>query len=238
MSRTLTRRHMGHDDILEAHPVEVTLNYVLVSAAPILALYLLFRWLWGNSMLTTVTQLLAPGYNSQGLASVWFIFVWGTVGTLLLTKLFGRDDYSYESRGVRVLRGWWVSLNAGVFEEFVYRAWLFLIVMPVLQFVNFITFGLVEWVYSWWLPVVNWATFGALEPQLLHSGWLLGAAISMAASMFSDAHKYLGWIGYINSWFLGMIMFFLVFNYGLLTAIVAHVLYDVVVLTTRTLLSD
>lgn len=53
----------------------------------------------------------------------------------------------------------------------------------------------------------------------------------MSASVsFRDQHEYLGWFGWINSWFMGMVFFWLLFNYGLFTAIAAHALYDMIIL--------
>ncbi len=40
-------------------------------------------------------------------------------------------------------------------------------------------------------------------------------------------------VGLVNAWFGGMVMFWLMFHYGLWTAIVAHILYDICVFTSR-----
>ena len=103
----------------------------------------------------------------------------------------------------------------------------------------FLHFDLTEWIYVHWLvPLANWSTFHALQPQLMHSGsWVFGAAIVSASVSFRNAHKHLGFIGYVNSWFLGMVFFYLMFNYGLLTAIAAHFLYDAIIFTVEALLS-
>ena len=103
----------------------------------------------------------------------------------------------------------------------------------MLPFLNLITFGLLEWLYTNVLvPVANWATFGALSEFLFHpASWVVGAAIISANGFFRDGHKGNGFIGWVNSWFIGMVLFYLMLNYGLWTAIVAHILYDVVVFT-------
>lgn len=110
--------------------------------------------------------------------------------------------------------------------------------MIMLTFFNWITFGLVHWFFAnLFIPVANWLTFGALAPQLLATNWVLGAAIVSAAGDFRDAHKYLGLLGYINSWFMGMLLFWLMFRYGIFTAMVAHAIYDMILFVARALKS-
>jgi hypothetical protein len=66
---------------------------------------------------------------------------------------------------------------------------------------------------------------------------LIGAALVLASVKFRDAHHeedlpwFLNLFRKINAWFGGMVMFWLMLNFGLLTAIVAHVLYDAIVFT-------
>lgn len=44
---------------------------------------------------------------------------------------------------------------------------------------------------------------------------------------------YLGWFGFINSWFIGLYFFCLTFTFGLIAAIVVHVTYDVLIFVIR-----
>jgi hypothetical protein len=113
-----------------------------------------------------------------------------------------------------------------------------MIAMIVLPFLNFLLFGfipgyegLLHWLYGYaFVPLADFVTFGALHDMLFHPvSWTIGAAIITANGSFMDAHEQNGIFNQINSWFIGMVMFYLMFHYGLLTAIVAHVLYDVVV---------
>lgn len=184
---------------------------------------------WGDHMLMSFADITSGDVSGEGLGRVWFIFAWALAVTVLLIFVKGLS-YSHESRLIRSIKGSWLSLNAGVFEELVFRWMLFFTAMIMLPFLNFVTFGLVKWFYvELLIPVANWFTFGALEPHLAGGSWVLGAAIISVNADFRDGHKYLGPLGWINSWFIGMVMFYLVLNYNLQTAIVAHVLYDLII---------
>jgi hypothetical protein len=37
----------------------------------------------------------------------------------------------------------------------------------------------------------------------------------------------------VNSWFLGMVLFYIMFHYGLLSAIIVHFIYDFIIFTIR-----
>lgn len=216
------------NSIFELPSMLLTLSYaVLFTLNGILLAFLAF--FWGDSLLLSFSDITRGDVSGEGLGHVWFIFVWALAVTLLLFLLKGRS-YSYDSRLIRSIKGAWASLNAGIFEELVFRWMLFFIAMITLPFFNFITFGLVKWFYvELLIPVANWSTFGALEPHLMSGSWVLGAAIISVNADFRDGHKYLGLLGWVNSWFIGMVMFYLVLNYNLQTAIVAHVLYDLII---------
>lgn len=169
------------------------------------------------------------GSMLDGLIKVWPMFAWGA-GTTLLFGLGAiiRRKPREEEPGYTFVKGTWISLNAGFFEELLHR-WMGLFgALFILKLVNTVTFGLTKWIYVHGaIPFANWITFGLLEPQLHSSqGWLFAAAILSANGKFQEGHKYLGLLGWVNSWFIGMVMFYLVFNYGLWTAIVAHIVYD------------
>ncbi|HMO22056.1 MAG TPA: hypothetical protein PKC98_13950, partial [Candidatus Melainabacteria bacterium] len=50
-----------------------------------------------------------------------------------------------------------------------------------------------------------------------------------ANSRFRDGHKYQGFLGWVNSWFLGMVFFYMTLTYGLVAAIAVHFLYDMII---------
>lgn len=219
------------------HPLERSWSDITVGyGIALLGSWLFFLFLqhfWGEYMLIDLKALNGQGDTGAGLTKVWFIFAWALVASLVIGLVLNRWHVSYKSRFVLLIKGLWFSLNAGFFEELIYRAFAFMSAMVILPFVNFITFGFMRWLYSEALvPLANFMTFGALEPQLLgHSNWVFGAAIVSASIKFRNDHKHLGSIGMINAWFLSMVMFYLVFNYGIVTAIVAHVVYDAIVFT-------
>lgn len=211
----------------------ITVAYV-IHLAIVFAVYWFLNHFWGEYVLMTFSDLEGKGQAlSEGLSKVWFIFIWGVIGTVILYSISSSVKRYYVSPSEVFFKGWWVSLNAGVFEELIYRWLMFFIAMVMIPFSNVITFGFVKWMYvEALIPLANWATFGALEPQLLSSNWVLGAAVVSACASFRKAHWGNGIFNWINSWFLGMVFFYLVFNYGIGTAIVAHVLYDGVIFTT------
>jgi len=166
--------------------------------------------------------------NLEGIVSVWFVFLWAIVGSFFSKRLI-----TDKSKKDLVIEGIWLGVNAGFWEELIYRWLLFAIAIIVLPFLNWCTFGLIHWVYvSIAIPFTNWITFGFLSPQLLSDNWVLGAAIVSGSNKFMDAHKNNGVLGYINSWFFGLLCFWIVFNYGIFTAIIVHVVYDIVVSST------
>ncbi|HKX73490.1 MAG TPA: hypothetical protein VJM32_05725 [Candidatus Saccharimonadales bacterium] len=167
-----------------------------------------------------------------GLADVWYIFAWAFItsafiATVLVWKRVPRVGSAWAHFG----GGMYTSVRAGVLEELIFR-WLLVLSAPTaLTIINWITLGLVKWVHTHWLlPLANWATLGILEPQLSDANnWVMAAAILYAAGAFRNGHAYLGFFGFINSWFIGMVMFYLVFNHGIITAIVAHFVYDAII---------
>lgn len=83
-------------------------------------------------------------------------------------------------------------------------------------------------------PVANFFTLGLLSDQLTNpANWAIGAAIIASNGFFRDGHKYLGWFGFLNSWFIGMFFFYLMFTYGLPAAILVHFIYDFLIFTVR-----
>ena len=173
----------------------------------------------------------------EGLSSVWFIFVWGAGITLLLglSAIIKETPTSY-GPGEVFKTGTALSLVAGFFEEIIYR-WLALfgsmIVIMVLNYFPF--FGLLGWLYGDILvPLTNWASFGLLESQLYGGyGWLFAAGIVSANMRFQSGHEYQGFFGWVNAWYIGLFLFYLMFTYGLWTAIVAHILYDLCIFWMR-----
>lgn len=131
-----------------------------------------------------------------------------------------------------------VSLVAGVLEEIIFRWALFLLFLFLYAVLNFpfkaIGIDVDPLLHGMFLtPVADLFTFGMLHDVLYHdAGWHVGAAMLTANAFFRDGHKYLGKLGWANSWFMGMYFFWAALRFGLPAAIVAHALYDLTVFGT------
>ena len=62
--------------------------------------------------------------------------------------------------------------------------------------------------------------------------WAVGAAVVSANIFFRDGHKYQGPFGVLNAWFIGLVMFWVMFTYGVWPAIICHFLYDFLIYAT------
>lgn len=208
--------------------------------------FLILNWIWGDMVLVKFHDIW--NHNPDvwgGIKAVWFIFLWGGGFTLVASLIKINTPRTHAADEI-LMFGMWASVNAGIFEEFLYRWLRFGIAMVILPFVNFLLFGwipgfhgLIHVLYGSILaPIANIATFGALSEWLFHpASWTIGAAMISANGRFRAAHFANGWIGWINSWFGGMVLFWVMFNYGLVTAITVHILYDVIVFGTAALMA-
>lgn len=183
-------------------------------------------------------------------AAGWPILAWG-FGVTLVTSMYGRingDGLSLQtlqmfdfktSKAGMFWKGFKLSAWAGIAEEIAFRWLLFYGAFASLAIMNFLFFGwagfgLPEWFHlNVWGAVANWTTFGGLEHWIYYPGtWLIGAAMLYANAFFRDGHKYLGIVGILNSWFIGMFLFYIMFNYGLLAGIMLHFVYDLLIFST------
>lgn len=95
--------------------------------------------------------------------------------------------------------------------------------------------NLIYWFYENVLvTVIHYTTLYQMDSVLYngHDKLFLFGAIA-ANSWFRDGHKYQGWLGYINSWYIGMMLLYAALTYGLWTAIVVHIVYDILHGTSR-----
>lgn len=213
-------------------PAKEVLKENLSVFVPALLVFGFLFYFWRDYILIDFASIWR--FDAAGLGQVWFIFAWA-----VLFALIGSGGIYFVSKATLIGRATWLSLNAAFWEELLYRWLYFASAMIILPFLNWITFGLVKWFYTTlFIPIANFFTLGALEPQLHAANWVLGAAIISAAASFRDAHKYLGLVGFVNSWFLGMVLFWVMLNHGIITAMVAHFVYDLILFGTRALKSD
>ena len=251
---------------------------------------------WWPEILAPFKTFGAPFWVLNGtwrewLGSVWPLFVWGCVVTLVLqlTRNSGFGQFLRprgDTAGEILSKGTLISLWAGIMEELTFRWLLYLGGIIALVVSNWLwgtafvyviltglSIGLILWVNSltkWdnvlpailtgmaclagiialavhglYLDPVKWV-FGALLVPLadftslgkMHTilyqphSWAAGAAVVSVNALFRDGHKYQGWFGWVNSWFLGLVFFWVMFTYGLVAAMVVHFLYDFLIFAT------
>ena len=78
------------------------------------------------------------------------------------------------------------------------------------------------------LPIANFVTLHRLENILYSPTYpkLFIYGLVGANSSFKNGHKYQGIFGYFNSWIIGFILMYAMLTYGLTTAIIIHIIYD------------
>ena len=171
------------------------------------------------------------------LAARWML-AWGT-GITIIFAFFTRDKGDeIRHAEINFLKHAWISVRAGVCEEINFR-WLgFMSWIIIGYFLNwvlggFMGHGLLHWLMIKALgPVADFFTLGLLHNLLTNPAvWAIGLGLINANAAFRDGHKYLGWFGYVNSWFIGMFLFYMMLTYGLLAAIVVHAIYDLLIFT-------
>jgi len=179
----------------------------------------------------------APALWAQ---EAWPVVAWGT-GVSFVCLMLGKGvnrELVDNAEGV-YLTGFGISAWAGIAEEIAFRWIFFLYGMIGIKVGNFIFLGFIpgwgipENIYGYIVgPIANFFTFGLMENWLFHpTHWAIGAAILAANAKFRDGHKYQGPFGIINSWYIGMFFFWIMFTYGLLAAIVVHFVYDFLIFT-------
>lgn len=159
---------------------------------------------------------------------VWLIFL------SLFTLLFSRDKIKWiEVKTIKIKdifsSGFIISVWTGIMEEISFRWLLFFWAIIAVKISNFIFLGfidinIIKWIH---LHIVGYiadvTTFYYLHDLLYHPvSWAVGAGLLTANAAFRDGHKYQGYIGWIDSWFFGMAMFYILFKYGLLACIFLH----------------
>ncbi|MCH7759126.1 CPBP family intramembrane metalloprotease [Patescibacteria group bacterium] len=171
----------------------------------------------------------------------WPIFLWVSTVSFIFYFLEPNSPYvNHNPEEEFLIKGFVISAFAGLTEEIVFRWLFFLNAIWSVKLVNWLFFGWFGWgipqgFYTYLIvPVANFFTLGSFADILYHPlGWFVGAAVIIANAKFRAGHKYLGIFGYINSWFIGMFLFWLMFQYGLLACIVVHFLYDFIIYVIR-----
>ncbi|MDR7276234.1 hypothetical protein [Catenuloplanes atrovinosus] len=216
-------------DPIHIPPSVITYGFARVTASA-MAVFGLLWLVTDERMRPALDRVLGAGPDvAGGLLQVWPLFAWAVAAALVAALAAGPAEHP---PGTVLRRGMWLSLNAGFFEEVLFR-WLFFVsAVPILTALNWITAGLIRRLYETLLiPLANVATLGLMEAHLTAApSWVLAAALLTVNGRFRNLHAYLGVFGWINSWYIGMVMFYLTFGYGLVTAMIAHAVYDAVII--------
>lgn len=212
--------------------------YKIVSSIIILPIIM---WIWPDVVPFEFFEFWkVEGTVSQWLVTSWPLFLWGS-GLTLVHGLFTRNKRSVNRDAeLIIVKGVAVSTIAGVGEEITFR-WLFFLNNIVSVkignwfFFGFLGFGIPAWFHLHIIgPIANWTTLGGLEPFIFHqTGWAVGAAMLATNAFFRDGHRYQGLLGFVNSWFGGMFLFWIMFEYGLLAAILIHFTYNFLIYLAR-----
>ena len=178
------------------------------------------------------------GTPYEWLYAAWPIFAWGTGISIIGALLTYNDRWINRNAEQIIVGGTVTSAFAGIVEEITFRWLFFLSNIVYVKIGNFLFFGFLGFGIPQWLhlnifgPIADWATLHYLGQYIFHpTGWAVGAAMLATNAFFRDGHQYLGIFGWINSWFLGMFFFWLMFKYGLPAAILVHFVYDFLIFT-------
>lgn len=181
-------------------------------------------------------------WETNGDAFIWLgagtpAILWGVTITLLLWLWHGPEKTTAKEDGALFLAGAAVSTWAGVVEEICFRWLIFLNALWGAKFFSMILCGFPEWLYMHLVgPIANFFSLGLMADYIYHpASWAVGSAMLTANAAFRDGHKYQGILGILNSWYIGLFLFWIMFQYGLPAAILVHLVYDFLIFTSVSL---
>ncbi|HEU0050913.1 MAG TPA: hypothetical protein VFQ60_02540 [Patescibacteria group bacterium] len=213
-------------------------NY-LVSAFGSILIVLMVKGFWPTLIPFGAFEFWKPkGSIADWFNSGWPLLLWAVIlnSAVLAYRRIRKTEKYFQmvctsSRLRKIfLGGLILSTWAGVMEEICFRWLIFLGAIVVVRITNICTFGLAAWFHLHALgPGVDFLSLGYLHSYLFHTaGWAVGAALISSNAFFREGHTYQGLVGVINSWLIGFFLFWIMFTYGLLAAILLHFLYDFV----------
>ncbi|MBW4061629.1 CPBP family intramembrane metalloprotease [Candidatus Saccharibacteria bacterium] len=210
------------------HYYRVTLFYLAITVAS----YALYHYLQhlpeASGVMSAGSLWQQKGSVTDGLRSVWLIFAWGfgVQALIQVVRVFERKPRDANLPDL-LRHGAYLSAHAGLFEEIVFRLYAFLSFIIILHYLNdHVWGGLQSLATGVILPAANWLTLGVFHGQFNAANWALGLAVIIGSLFFRSAHVHYGYLSKLNVWIIGLVMFWLTLNYGLITAIIAHFLYD------------
>jgi hypothetical protein len=208
--------------------LSVLIFYVALTVLAFAAYYYLAKLPEAKGLMSPGDLWAFRGNPLEGLRRVWFIFAWG-FGIQLLIQIYRvfRRRPRDAGMGLLLKHGMWISANAGLFEEIIFRLYAFLSLIIGLHWLTGQTGTWLKTAATQAiLPAANFLTFSQFHQAFAAHDWAVGIAVIIGGLFFRSAHIHYGKLSKANVWVVGMIMFWLVFNYGLVTAILAHFLYD------------
>jgi len=194
-----------------------------------------FNWLFPGVIPFGTFELwkIKQGNWLSWLIAAWPIFAWCVLANVICSALTRNDPCMNKKAESLFGIGILISLWAGFVEEIAFRWLIFLGAIPGVKIANFLFFGWLGFGLPAWFqvhlagPIANFFSLGGLNGILTEpSNWAMGAALLSTNTFFRDGHKYQGWFGWLNSWFIGMFLFWMLFKYGLLACILVHFAYD------------
>lgn len=204
------------------------------TALSLVPVILIFEWLWPNVIPFTLFEFWKWNVDWAGVLAIsWPMFAWG-IGFTALVALITRNHPDYNAQAeILFAQGFINSTIAGIFEEISFRWIIYYSQMVTYSILNFIFFGWLGFgLFEWFFlhitgPLANFFTLGYLAPYLFSPlGWIVGSAIITSNGSFRNGHLKNGFVNYVNSWFIGMYLFYIMFQHGLVAAIAVHFLYD------------
>lgn len=220
-------------------------NGCLLIAIPVSFLVIcLIKWVWPD----VIPYRMFEFFNWHiSIVQLWQLTwpLWIYTGFVLIiqtTSILLEDDkytirYIWPSPIKLFVSGIFISFYAGITEEIFFRWLLFYQQIVAYKIFNYITFGLVAWLYLHISrPFICFVSRGSLSQILLtRPQWFIGGSILTSNGRFQDGHKHLGCFGYVNSWIIGIYLFYILFNSGLIACIIVHVIYDLIVFSSGAL---
>jgi Type II CAAX prenyl endopeptidase Rce1-like len=164
----------------------------------------------------------------------WLIFSTITISNIVFLIVSDKNRVFLSSPYNKLFAGLVSSIFAGVSEEIVYRWLLFFASIGTIAGTDYLTggfvfgHGLIYLGFMFTKFFVNLATFGSLSNYIYSTNWLIGAAMIVSAAKFREGHENYGPLGYWFAWYFGLFTQVIVFNFGILPAIVLHIFIDVI----------
>jgi hypothetical protein len=210
-------------------------------AAVDLAVILIIKWGWPAAIPFSVFHFWQPhGSVIQAFARIWPVFAIGAGLNLAYFAWAGLSGFALVRQLARKASFRGAAIGAvvpvvivPVLEETIFRWLTFYVAIVTLTGLNYLVFGFAGLGLPSWIfvhaarPVANFFTLGDAHAILYNkTSWAVGAAVLVANGKFRSGHLYQGFLGWVWSWYMGIFLFVVMFQYGLFAAIIVHAAYN------------